>query len=139
MQNHTGDISLQTSQSRNAIYRELFAQNRLTVRTHLKSLLFSHYVALLYQCRRRYEIILGLVYASLEGEVSENGNIADHGVEIAGALTTLGLLKVVVREFGYGREDPDYVFGAGVDMLDLVLVNSLHLFGDQSGYLVLAD
>ena len=127
LKNHAGHVGLQASESRNAVYRELLAQNRLAVGTQLQSLLLSQDAALLNQRRRRNEIVLRLVNASLEREVPQNRHIANHRVEVARALAPLRLLEVIIGEFGDGGEDPDYVLGASVDVLDMILVNSLHL------------
>ena len=129
---------MQASQRCNSVHRQLLSQDRLAVRTELQGFLVSHDAALVNQCRRRNEIVLGLVDAPLKGEVPENRDIADDGVEVAGPLTPLGLLEVIVGEFGNGREHPDHVLRACVDMLDMVLVNPLHLFRDEPSDLVLA-
>jgi hypothetical protein len=51
----------------------------------------------------------------------------------------LSLFEIVVCELGDGREDTDYILGTSINMLDLVLVNFLHLLGHDPGDLVLAN
>ena len=139
IKDHLRHVWLELGKGGYLVYREFFAENRFVVFANLKYLLISHYCTLLDKEGSGNEVKFGLIDASFEREVTYNRHIANHSVVVCGALAPLGFLEIVVGELGYGGEYFDDVGRHGIDVLDLIFVGGLHLFGHEPRYFVLTD